>query len=127
MDLTSSRTRGSGTAADTHGWSEGSQADRIAGWLEEWHQCEWPDKKVYFTSVTEQWAVFALNGPNSRKVLEKTPDAEAWVTRLAKNYPLKRLGLSEDVASIALFLASDLSAYMSGAILPADGGLAALR
>lgn len=46
-------------------------APRVMSWLEEWHQCEWPDKKVYFTSVTEQWAVFALNGPNSRKVLEK--------------------------------------------------------
>ncbi len=46
-------------------------APRVLSWLEEWHQCEWPDKKVYFTSVTEQWAVIALNGPNARKVLEK--------------------------------------------------------
>lgn len=46
-------------------------APRVMSWLEEWHQCEWPDKKVYFTSVTEQWAVMALNGPNARKVLEK--------------------------------------------------------
>jgi NAD(P)-dependent dehydrogenase (short-subunit alcohol dehydrogenase family) len=69
----------------------------------------------------------SIDTPRFRKVLEKTPDAEAWVTRLAQNYPLKRLGLAEDVASIALFLASDLSAYMSGAILPADGGLAAMR
>jgi len=60
-------------------------------------------------------------------VLEKTPGSEAWVERLKRNIPLGRLGLAEDVAAIALFLASDLSAYMSGAILPADGGLAALR
>ncbi len=46
-------------------------APRVLSWLEEWHQCEWPDKKVYFTSVTEQWAVIALNGPNARKVLQK--------------------------------------------------------
>jgi len=31
------------------------------------------------------------------------------------------------VAGIALFLASDLSAYTSGAIIPADGGLAVYR
>ena len=34
---------------------------------------------------------------------------------------------AEDVAGIALFLASDQSAYVTGAIIPADGGLAALR
>ncbi|MET1028909.1 MAG: sarcosine oxidase subunit alpha family protein, partial [Dongiaceae bacterium] len=46
-------------------------APRVMAWLEEWHQCEWPDKKVYFTSVTEQWSVMALNGPMSRKLLEE--------------------------------------------------------
>jgi 2-deoxy-D-gluconate 3-dehydrogenase len=49
------------------------------------------------------------------------------VEQLTRNIPLRRLGLAEDVAGIALFLASDLSAYMSGAILPADGGLAVYR
>jgi sarcosine oxidase, subunit alpha len=46
-------------------------ADRIAGWLEEWLQTEWPDLKVFVTPVTEQWAQFAVAGPNARKVLEK--------------------------------------------------------
>ncbi len=41
--------------------------------------------------------------------------------------PLHRLGTAEDVAGIALFLASDLSAYTTGAVIPADGGLAAFR
>ncbi len=50
-------------------------AARVMGWLEEWHQCEWPDKKVYFTSVTEQWAVIAIGGPMARKLLaELTTD-----------------------------------------------------
>jgi sarcosine oxidase subunit alpha len=44
-------------------------AARVLAWLEEWHQCEWPDKKVYFTSVTEQWAVMAIGGPNAKKLL----------------------------------------------------------
>ena len=34
---------------------------------------------------------------------------------------------ADDVARIALFLASDLSSYVSGAVLPADGGLAVYR
>jgi NAD(P)-dependent dehydrogenase (short-subunit alcohol dehydrogenase family) len=41
--------------------------------------------------------------------------------------PLRRLGLAEDVAGAALFLASPQSAYTSGAVIPVDGGLAALR
>ncbi|MEM7195299.1 MAG: sarcosine oxidase subunit alpha family protein [Pseudomonadota bacterium] len=49
-------------------------AARVMGWLEEWLQTEWPEWDVYCTSVTEQWAVASLNGPNSRKVLEKLCD-----------------------------------------------------
>ena len=36
-------------------------------------------------------------------------------------------GTADDVAGIALFLASEQSAYTTGAVIPADGGLAALR
>ncbi|MGE0213975.1 MAG: sarcosine oxidase subunit alpha family protein [Parvibaculaceae bacterium] len=46
-------------------------ADRIAAWLEEWLQTEWTTLKVYVTPVTEQWAQFAVAGPEARKVLEK--------------------------------------------------------
>lgn len=45
-------------------------AARVMGWIEEWLQTEWPDKQVYATSVTEQWAVMALNGPRSRELLQ---------------------------------------------------------
>lgn len=46
---------------------------------------------------------------------------------LEEEIPLHRLGTAEDVAGVALFLASDLSAYTTGAVIPADGGLAAQR
>ena len=49
-------------------------AARVMGWLEEWLQTEWPDKQVYCSSVTEQWAVTAVNGPNARKLLAKLTD-----------------------------------------------------
>ncbi len=39
--------------------------------------------------------------------------------------PLKRIGESEEVAKTALFLASDESSYITGVILPVDGGLTA--
>lgn len=41
----------------------------------------------------------------------------------AKKIPLRRGGTPEDVANIALFLASDLSAYVSGQVIQVDGGM----
>ena len=69
----------------------------------------------------------SIDTPRFRKVLEKTPGADQFVEGLTRTIPVGRLGLAEDVAAIALFLASDQSAYVSGAVVPADGGLAALR
>lgn len=45
--------------------------------------------------------------------------------RVAKWYPLGRIGEPEDVAGAALFLASDEATWISGAVLPVDGGLTA--
>lgn len=41
--------------------------------------------------------------------------------------PLKRLADVNDQAMATLFLASDLSAYITGAVLPVDGGLTAMQ
>jgi sarcosine oxidase subunit alpha len=49
-------------------------AARVLGWLENWLQCEWPDMKVYCTSVTEQWATVAINGPLARRLLAELTD-----------------------------------------------------
>jgi sarcosine oxidase subunit alpha len=46
----------------------------VLDWLEEWSQTEWPDLKVYFTSVTEQWAVASICGPKSRELLAALSD-----------------------------------------------------
>jgi sarcosine oxidase subunit alpha len=37
--------------------------------FEEWLQTEWTDLRVFCTSVTEQWAVVAVNGPRAREVI----------------------------------------------------------
>ncbi len=42
---------------------------------------------------------------------------------IATKVPMGRLGRSEDVAKVCLFLASNLSAYMTGVVLPVNGGL----
>jgi sarcosine oxidase subunit alpha len=40
----------------------------VLAWLEEYLQTEWPELEVYLTSVTEQWAVVSLCGPESPKL-----------------------------------------------------------
>ncbi len=47
-----------------------AHADRITHWLEEWHQCEWPDLDLIISPVTSQWAVATLAGPNARILLQ---------------------------------------------------------
>jgi NAD(P)-dependent dehydrogenase (short-subunit alcohol dehydrogenase family) len=69
----------------------------------------------------------SIDTPRFRKVLDSTPGADEFVAGLKRTIPVQRLGTAEDVAGIALFLASDLSAYVSGAVVPADGGLAVYR
>jgi NAD(P)-dependent dehydrogenase (short-subunit alcohol dehydrogenase family) len=49
-----------------------------------------------------------------------TPDMKA---DIIKGIPLARLGDARDVANIYLFLASDLSAYVTGAVIDVNGGM----
>jgi NAD(P)-dependent dehydrogenase (short-subunit alcohol dehydrogenase family) len=52
--------------------------------------------------------------------------ADALRERFKVSIPLGRIGLPEEVASAALFLASHESSYISGIDLPVDGGLTAV-
>jgi NAD(P)-dependent dehydrogenase (short-subunit alcohol dehydrogenase family) len=70
----------------------------------------------------------SIDTPRFRKVADDMGmEREEFLEMLHRNIPLHRLGTAEDVAGVALFLASDQSAYVTGAVIPADGGLAALR
>jgi len=40
-----------------------------------------------------------------------------------KNIPLKRLGSSEEIADVAVFLGSDLATYVNGQVISVCGGL----
>ncbi len=49
--------------------------------------------------------------------------SESQIEEWVKNIPMKRMGESEDVANVALFLASDLSLYVTGQVIPVCGGM----
>jgi sarcosine oxidase subunit alpha len=44
-------------------------AAAVLDWLEEWLQTEWPELRVYCTSVTEQWATVSIAGPRARDLM----------------------------------------------------------
>nr|WP_137676192.1 SDR family oxidoreductase [Parerythrobacter lutipelagi] len=67
----------------------------------------------------------AILTPIWEPMLGDGPDREAKMAALVADTPLKRFGTIEEVAALCVFLASDESAYMTGAELTLDGGLLA--
>lgn len=60
-------------------------------------------------------------GPIVTAMTDALPDDwRAWATQTV---PLGRLGTPEEVGAVVAFLCSDLAGYVTGAIVPVDGGL----
>lgn len=53
-------------------------------------------------------------------------DLEKGLAMTVAKYPIGRLGTTEDIAAAALFLASPEAAFVTGAVLAADGGMTAI-
>ena len=50
-------------------------------------------------------------------------EMEAVTKKFLEKIPMKRMGLPDDIGKVALFLASDLSSYMTGSQVVVDGGV----
>jgi 3-oxoacyl-[acyl-carrier protein] reductase len=46
-----------------------------------------------------------------------------WRTLMEATVPLGRLGTADEVAAVVAFLASEPAGYVTGALVPVDGGL----
>jgi NAD(P)-dependent dehydrogenase (short-subunit alcohol dehydrogenase family) len=47
---------------------------------------------------------------------------QSWIEGVKGALPLKRFGQPEEVAQMAVFLASNRAAYTTGQLIPVDGG-----
>lgn len=61
-------------------------------------------------------------GPFESKMMAAT--LEAFGEQIAAAAPLRRIGRPDDVAGTAIYLASRAGAYLTGAVIPVDGGIA---
>ncbi len=61
-------------------------------------------------------------GPFESKMMAAT--LAAFGEQIAASAPLRRIGRPDDMAGTALFLASRAGSYLTGAVIPVDGGIA---
>ncbi|GAA1033749.1 MULTISPECIES: SDR family NAD(P)-dependent oxidoreductase [Amycolatopsis] len=92
--------------------------------------------KAGVEALTRNLAVeFAPFGIRANALVPGTFRTDVWkerqkidpdlLDRLATWYPLGQVGVPDDIASAALFLASDEASFITGSLLPVDGGLLA--
>ena len=79
-------------------------------------------------SLTNEWASKNINvnaiapGFIHTKLNVEIMDNKKRYNSILNRIPAKRWGEPEDISGIVIFLASDLSDYINGAIIPVDGG-----
>jgi NAD(P)-dependent dehydrogenase (short-subunit alcohol dehydrogenase family) len=64
-------------------------------------------------------------GPFQSRMMRATLEAAG--DGMVRMMPLRRIGRPEDMAGVAIFLASEAASFMTGTIIPVDGGLATTK
>ncbi len=66
-----------------------------------------------------------VDTPMARESIEKLGDFDTALKEIVEEHPIGRIGRPEDIAYACLYLASDEASWVTGAILPVDGGFSA--
>jgi NAD(P)-dependent dehydrogenase (short-subunit alcohol dehydrogenase family) len=66
-----------------------------------------------------------VDTPVLRRGMEMSGDPQGFLDMLIAGHPIGRIGRTEEVAAAVVFLASDEASFITGAILPVDGGYTA--
>jgi NAD(P)-dependent dehydrogenase (short-subunit alcohol dehydrogenase family) len=64
-------------------------------------------------------------GPFESKMMAATLDA--FGDQIAASAPMRRIGRPDDMAGVAIYLAARASAFVTGAVIPVDGGIATTK
>jgi NAD(P)-dependent dehydrogenase (short-subunit alcohol dehydrogenase family) len=67
----------------------------------------------------------AIDTPFLHRLVESTDDPTGLTAAIAADHPLQRIASADEVARTIVFLASDAAGFVTGAILPVDGGFTA--
>lgn len=66
-----------------------------------------------------------IDTPTARRWIDRVGGMEAVISLIGQAMPIKRAGQPEEIAAMVAMLASPVSSYVTGVVLPVDGGMAA--
>ncbi|MGI9463255.1 MAG: SDR family oxidoreductase, partial [Aestuariivirgaceae bacterium] len=76
---------------------------------------EWGSEGIRINSVIPG----PIEDTEGMRRLAPTPEA---MDNVVASVPMKRIGTKSDMASICLFLGSEMASYVNGTVIPVDGG-----
>lgn len=82
---------------------------------------------MFASRLASKWVTVNAIAPGPFESKMMAPVLAAQGDEIAQSVPLKRIGNRDDMAGLTLYLASKAGAYITGAVIPIDGGLVGAR